>query len=318
MNDPARIEVLRGGAVGDFVLTLPALAALRARWPAAHLELVAHPRVAGLARMGGGVDGVTSIEAAAIARLFSDRPALSNDQAAHIRSFDVIVSYLYDPDGVVVRHLQMAGARRVIGVDPRPTNRHAVDHLLAPLAALGIEPAGGEAPRLLLDRESIRRGRLRLSAWGDRVAVLHPGSGSAAKNWPLERFLAVADTLRDRRGVVSVLSLGEADGAVAAQLAALGNPCPVLPPAPLHELAETLAAACGYVGNDSGITHLAAAAGAPVVALFGPSDPALWAPRGPRVRVIASTDRRAPGLRDIGVDTVCRALDTLLDEPPRQ
>jgi ADP-heptose:LPS heptosyltransferase len=78
----------------------------------------------------------------------------------------------------------------------------------------------------------------------------------------------------------------------------------------LYELACWLAGASLYVGNDSGITHLAAAAGAPVVALFGPTDPAVWAPRGPRVRVVA-TGRPGEPMERIPLDRVFEAATAL-------
>ena len=103
-------------------------------------------------------------------------------------------------------------------------------------------------------------------------AAIHPFSGSARKNWPLERFRELSNRLpypvRWSAGPQEQL-----DGAVRLES--------------LYDLACWLAAARVYIGNDSGITHLAAAVGIPVVAIFGPTDPAVWAPRGARVRVIA-------------------------------
>jgi ADP-heptose:LPS heptosyltransferase len=104
-------------------------------------------------------------------------------------------------------------------------------------------------------------------------AVIHPFSGSPRKNWPLEKFRALAGKLEP---VMPVRwCAGEED--------------PPLPDAvridDLYELACWLAKARLYIGNDSGITHLAAAVGTPVLALFGPTDPDVWAPRGQHVRV---------------------------------
>ena len=104
-------------------------------------------------------------------------------------------------------------------------------------------------------------------------AAIHPFSGSARKNWPLGKFRAVAEKLE--RAMPVKWCAGEED--------------PPLPGAvridDLYELACWLAKARLYIGNDSGITHLAAAVGTPVLALFGPTDPEIWAPRGPHVRV---------------------------------
>ncbi|NQT91944.1 MAG: hypothetical protein HQ559_04215, partial [Lentisphaerae bacterium] len=90
-----RILVLRGGAIGDFVLTLPALRLLRERWPDAHIELVGYPHVASLADAGGLVDRVRSLDSADIARLFSLRPDLPASQREYLSSFHIVLSYLY-------------------------------------------------------------------------------------------------------------------------------------------------------------------------------------------------------------------------------
>ena len=104
-------------------------------------------------------------------------------------------------------------------------------------------------------------------------AVIHPFSGSPSKNWPLERFQALAKELE--RVMPVTWCAGEEDPPLA-RAVRIGD---------LYELACWLAQARLYIGNDSGITHLAAAVGTPVLALFGPTDPEVWAPRGLHVRV---------------------------------
>lgn len=112
------------------------------------------------------------------------------------------------------------------------------------------------------------------------VIVIHPFSGSARKNWPLEKYREVATQLplpvewcagpeEPLEGAVRIDNLGE--------------------------LARWLAGARLYIGNDSGITHLAAAVGTPVIAVFISTDPAVWAPRGPHVQVMRG-DEHARGL----------------------
>ncbi|PYT35638.1 MAG: hypothetical protein DMG58_01565 [Acidobacteria bacterium] len=121
-------------------------------------------------------------------------------------------------------------------------------------------------------------------------AVIHPFSGSPKKCWLLGRYQELARLIEPHMPVVWC-----------------AGPEEPLPDAvritDLYELACWLATARVYIGNDSGITHLAAAVGTPVVALFGPTDPHIWAPRGPQVRVIAK-----PALEDITVDEVLAAV----------
>lgn len=278
---PARFLILRGGALGDFIVTLPVLNALRARWPDSYLELVGYPQYAELARAAGLADHVTSLHGACIARLYALDAQLPEDLAAWIRSFDFIVSFLHDPEGVVRDNLERAGARTVLYTSPTTAAGHVVDHLLKPLESLAIYAAGA-APRLILPPGGPEQ--------PTPYAVLHPGSGSPRKNAPLEVFLRLARAAEQERGWTVFFLTGEADEAVAGPLAGRVPPGQHLANRPLAEVARLLAGASGYAGNDSGITHLAAALGTPTLALFGPSDPGQWAPRGPHVRIVHAPD----------------------------
>jgi hypothetical protein len=165
----------------------------------------------------------------------------------------------------------------------RPEFRRTVSELGLPfifLDALPAEGAGIHAADFYL--EQVQRiapcpsdGIPRIECPVERqdYAVIHPFSGSARKNWPLEKFRAVAAQLE----LVMPVKW------------CAGDEDPPLPGAAriddLYELACWLAKARMYIGNDSGITHLAAAVGTPVLALFGPTDPEVWAPRGNNVRV---------------------------------
>lgn len=125
--------------------------------------------------------------------------------------------------------------------------------------------------------------------------VIHPFSGSVRKNWPLDRFAALAYRLPHP---VDWVCAPHEDLSGAAQFDNLA------------ELASWMRGALLYVGNDSGITHLAAAAGCPTLALFGPTEPAIWAPRGPNISVL-----RANPLSELNVEQVLEAANRLLDSP---
>jgi heptosyltransferase-2 len=292
-----RILVLRGGAIGDFIVTLPALQKLRARWPLAHIELVGYPHVAVLAHAAGLVDRVESLDKAGIARFFAARPAFTEAQRDYIRSFHFVVTYLHDLDGVVRANLAAAGAQQVLYGSPLITAGHAVEALLKPLEALALYAEGVEQPRLTLGPERLAWGRDWLAAHGlgaQKILAVHPGSGSPRKNWPLENFVAVVRQLPS--GVAPLLLLGEADAELVPPLAHKLPAVPRLTDCTLLEVAAVLANCAAYVGNDSGITHLAAALGLPVVALFGPSNVEHWAPRGPRVTILQAPDGKTAEL----------------------
>jgi len=158
-----------------------------------------------------------------------------------------------------------------------------VDHFLKPLEHFAIY-ARGAAPCLKLGDDERSRGAALLAARGAHTApyVLHPGSGSPRKNWPVLRFIELARLL-DARAQCPLFLVGEADHEVADVLRRKAPDIPLLADLDLLDVARVLSAATAYVGNDSGITHLAAALGRPTLALFGPSNPDLWSPRGARL-----------------------------------
>lgn len=308
---PVRILVLRGGAIGDFIVTLPALQKLRARWPQAHIELVGYPHVAVLAHAAGLVDRVESLDKAGIARFFATRPAFTEAQRDYIRSFHFVLTYLHDADGTVRENLVAAGARQVLYGSPLITAGHAVEVLLKPLEALALYAEGVEQPRLALSAERLAWGRDWLAAHGlgaAQIMVVHPGSGSPRKNWPLENFVAVVRQLP--RDITPLLVLGEADDELVAPLARELPMVPRLTGCTLLEVASILANCAAYLGNDSGITHLAAALGLPVVALFGPSNIEHWAPRGSGVRILQAPDGKTA---ELAVAAVAAAVAQALD-----
>ena len=275
-----RFLVLRGGAIGDFIATLPVLQALRAQWPAATIEIWGYPHIADLAVAAGLAQAVVSLDRAEMARFFVPEPSFTDAQVAAVRSFDLIFNYLHDPVGQVRSNLLLAGAKQVLSGSPIIKRGPAVPFLLEPLQALAIYETDG-TPALDFPAALRARGRARMQALGlrGRPMVVHPGSGSPTKNWPAERFVEILRRLRSA-GRETVAVLGEADAAEAVVLARELPEVPVLAGLTLTELAATLAECGAFLGNDSGIAHLAAAVGLPTTALFGPSDADVWAPRG--------------------------------------
>ena len=264
MSKQARFLVLRGGAIGDFILTLPALQALRDRWPDAYIELVGYPHIANLALATGLVDHVESLDRADAARLFTWRPTFTEEQAAHLRSFDVVISYLHDPDGVVKTNMKAAGVKQIIYGSPLVEQGHAIDHLMKPLETLAIY-GENPLPRLALKTD---RGREWLAAHGlsGDVIAIHPGSGSPKKNWPADKFVELAERLREA-GQTVLMIFGEADAEAAALIRKKMPGVAELSGCTLVELASVLSACRAFVGNDSGVTHIAAALGLRTIAM---------------------------------------------------
>jgi len=288
----ARLLVLRGGAVGDFVVTLPALHALRRRWPDAHIEVIGYPHVAQLAVWMGLANRIRSLDEARIARYFADNAQIRDEDQIFFSSFDIVINYLHDPEKILHDNLKRCGVPVLIQASPLIRDRHAVDHLMQPLESLAIYPdeksAAGGFPELL-------------ASPAEPWIALHPGSGGKKKCWPIDSFISLARRLQDTFGQPPVFITGDVERELIPDLEARLSPFPRWHQQPLTKLAAKLATASAFIGNDAGITHLAAAVGTPTLALFGPTDPALWGPRGKRVSILT-----APGgnMADLTVETV--------------
>src|SRR5947208_13533556 len=141
MKHHGKILVIRGGAIGDFILTLPVFAALRRQFPGTRLEILGYPHIAHLALAGGLADEVWSIEARALAGFFARRGQLDERLADYFAGFAVILSFLYDPDGIFRENVACCSKAQFIAGPHRPDqrlNRHATEVLLEPLVRLAI------------------------------------------------------------------------------------------------------------------------------------------------------------------------------------
>ena len=298
------ILVIRGGAIGDFILTLPVLAALRENLPQARVEILAYPRVAPLAVAAGLAADARSIDARPLAGFFAARGSLDEELQAYFASFAVIVSYLYDPDGIFQANVGRCTKAQFIVGPHRPDERatlHATDVFLKPLERLAIFGAD-PSPRLLLP-----------SAFCPLPSLaLHPGSGSESKNWLEANWSQLLRALLDETDLPLLLIGGEAEGD---RLRRLTRDLPperfaIAENLPLVELAQRLTGCRAFLGHDSGITHLAAAVGLPGLVLWGPSNDTVWRPRSARMKML----RGSPTLASLPVEKVLAGVKEMMAE----
>jgi len=297
-----RILVVRGGAIGDFVLTLPAIKLLRDAFPQAHIEILGYRHIIALAERRFYADAIRSIESGTLAAFFARDAALPVELTEYFGSFDLILSYLFDPDGIFHDNLKRCGIKVFIAGPPKVEgHEHAALQLARPLEQIGLHlkrPAARIYPTEA-DREFAR------NFIGNFIA-LHPGSGSKAKNWPIEKWKKLGDHLFSSGRTVLVIA-GEADEERLGVLETAWKDKPVrfaknLPLPHLAALFETSL----FIGHDSGISHIAAATGAKSILLFGPTDPAIWAPANENVTVLRAPNRN---LDSLTLDDVTAALE---------
>ncbi|MGI8990726.1 MAG: glycosyltransferase family 9 protein [Bryobacteraceae bacterium] len=257
--------IVRPGAIGDFIVSLPAMESPRADYTEVW---TGSPNVP-LARFA---DSARSIASTGLDRLGITG---ADDVIERLRGFDSIVSW-YGANRPEFRELVQSHGlpfRFHAALPPAGAGMHAVDFYLK---QVGREPGG--LPRL------------QCSAVDEGFAAIHPFAASPRKRWPLARFEQLARRLEQRMPVRWCRG-PEDDLPGAVQIP------------DLYELGCWIAGARVFIGNDSGIGHLAAAVGTPVIALFGPTDPAIWAPRGTHVHVVAKSN-----LADISISEVEDAI----------
>jgi heptosyltransferase-2 len=308
-----RILVIRGGAIGDFILTLPALHSLRGAYPKARIEILGYPHIAALADNRFYADAIRSIEYSALSRFFARGAELPENLAEYFASFDLIISYLFDPDAIFRTNLERAGASDIItGPAKLKENAHASYQLADPIRTELALPFKSTSARVYPsneDRDAVAPFLQDLSA---PVVAIHPGSGSEKKNWPIANWIELGRRLlnSDRFDGSLIVITGEADQAQTTKLRSTWNESRIrfATGLPLPRLAALLEAGV-FVGHDSGISHLAAAAGAKCVLLFGPTNPEVWGPTGDKVQIIRAVDR---SMESISVDHVERAVISLL------
>lgn len=279
--------VVHTGAIGDFILACPSIACLAQEAP---VEIAGLEERAELAVVSGLATRAHSLEATGFESIF----ATPTDRLrAFLENFDKAVVWMKDPGDVIRDALHSCGIREThvhAGLPRQGWVDHATSYYLE---CLGYPP---QAP-LRLAFEPARK---------SFDVVMHPGSGSRSKNWPLENFLALRDELSaEGRSVTWCVGPAEAE-AFSPDMLERFRSDGVIEEESLTSLAGILASSCAYVGNDSGITHLAAAAGCPTVAIFTESDPRVWAPLGDWVRVVR--ERKGPSVEQVGA-----ALDDLAE-----
>ncbi|MCZ6634334.1 MAG: glycosyltransferase family 9 protein [bacterium] len=279
-----QILIIRTGALGDVILTLPVIQSLRSAFPRAQIQMLGKTDTLTLAQEY--INRFDSIDHADWAPFFIANRTLPPNRVQNLSATDLVLSYLPDPDGIFTANLRRAGAQTVISYPPHPPEDgrlHTTDHLLRPLMDMDL-PVASRQPQITLEPAETEAPTVKGLA--DHFVAIHPGSGGVFKRWPSERFAQLADHLIQIGWPVVLLS-GPADGDLNREILDQMSCTPTcMPQLPLRHLAAVLQRATVYLGNDSGPSHLSAAVGTPTLALFGPTDPRIWAPRGKTVHII--------------------------------
>lgn len=282
--------VLFPGALGDFICFLPALQALVAD---AEVDLFARSEFVEIIPKGVTV---TSLERYEINRLFATDSGDDGRLRKIFATYQTIYSWTGSQNELFVDRLQSfsGGRAKIFPFRSTSAKDHQIDYYLR---CLNRPVADSTQPEISLRAEAIRWCDdfwARNSLHASPVLVIAPGSGAREKNWPENYFLSVIDWWRETTTGVAVLLLGPVE-AERGGVERLQESADVIASGLTLARAAALLRRCDlFLGNDSGISHLAAAVGARTIVLFGPSDPRQWAPRGEAVTIVSRAIECSP------------------------
>jgi heptosyltransferase-3 len=334
-----RAVILQPGALGDSILTLPLVKLMKETLDLGGVDIIGHTEYVGILPERTCVDGIRSIDSAQLHRLFVE-PAkfdlADRDPLIHVfADYSWIVSFLAEPDSDFEQNLiftaNCSHSAEVISLALKPPaagGRHIAEFYIEQFARqseLPLEQAGVKEKDILIkvteaDRDRsvdlLDQTRIDLSK---RLVVLHPGSGGPKKCWHLENFVTVAKELRGRDiEVLFLLGPAEVERLRPAEKMYLHSTAACAAHLSLAQVVALLSGADAFVGNDSGVTHLAAGMGLRTIALFGPTDPSVYKPLGPSVTVLRDTrpgfaERPSPGLQKAVLDRLALLMNERYD-----
>ena len=291
------VLLVRLGALGDIVHTIPAAAALRRAWPDARIDWLVDARHREMVDLVTVLDRVVCVEGPSVAGWIGAVRELRRV------TYDVAL----DLQGLMKSAVfaRASGARRVIGFSiwhlrektarpfysevnkelPPNGGSHMISKNLRLLRTLGIESASNEFP--LKEWPSLVMQDVRREIGEAPFVLLNPGAAWPNKRWPPDRFGAVAAFLRDVRGLRSLVLWGPGEAPLAhAVVEASAGAATLAPPTRSRDLLELARSAALMVSGDTGPLHIATAAGAPTVGIFGPTDPSRNGPFSPEDVVV--------------------------------
>jgi heptosyltransferase III len=271
--------VYHAGALGDFLTVLPAVKAWRYAHPDEKIVLLGKSALGFLAFNSGYIDDVWDVENSSNAWLFLTKAHIPQESRRLFRDIETAILFTAS-DSPIVDHLSRLGVSEIFIQNPFPLQRIPIGlfHLsLFPHYAKFLDHFG---PIIHSPWAYEQVARSLINGFHDFV-VIHPGSGSEIKNWPLNNFIRLSEKIVKNHYSRIVWICGEAESNLSFPAGAI-----IVKNAPLSVLVHVLRRSTAYFGNDSGISHLAASVGCRSIILFGPSDDSIWKPHGAHVHIV--------------------------------
>lgn len=285
--------MIRRGAIGDTVITLPTIGILREYYPDAYIEVIGNSEYWEIAHTRHYVDAISAGESKLIPELYSKECGLSEEAAHYFSSFDLILAYINDPERIVKENLKRVGTKQILIYPPFPKgdNLHAADYTARILREIGLDVNPPLFPKVHLRSENLDFASRFLSPFMKYkpLVAIHPRT-YGIKGWAREKFINIGKWVENTLDGKSIWLIGPAEEENLNLIKSNFLNSAFLHLNSLPKVAAVLNLSHLYLGCDTGISHLAAGAGAPVITLFGPTNPNVWGPRGKKVLIIKADE----------------------------
>jgi ADP-heptose:LPS heptosyltransferase len=312
-KEAQRAVILQPGALGDCILTLPLARVMKEALALGGVDIIGHTEYIGILPGRSCVNSVRSIDSTQLHRLFAEADTFDledHDPLINaLADYAWIATFMGEPNSNFEQNLiftaNCSHSAEIITLSlkpPRTKRRHIAEYyveqfagqsgLASNLADIGaqsvlinVTPADRDQGLELLDQMGVDVSK--------KLVVIHPGSGGQRKCWYLENFTSIAQRLREAEiETLFLLGPAEMERFGAADMARIQVSAKLASDLSLTDVVGLLGCADAFVGNDSGVTHLAAGMGLRTYAMFGPTDPALYRPIGPSLTVFRDSQNR--------------------------
>jgi heptosyltransferase III len=301
-----RALIIQPGAIGDCLLTLPLVNFMKESLRLGRVDMLSHTEYTGILPGRTSLDAVISIDALDMHKLYAEpdkfNPADGDPLIHAFAGYSWIITFLGDSGSHFEQNLIFTAnclhTTEVVTLSLKPqqnSSEHISDYYIRQFVQLGnlsqepvnLNPSCSITPAktdILKGKQLIKDSGLDV---GRNLIVLHPGSGSKNKCWHLDNFLAVAEKLHcGNCQVAFILGPAEMERFDKSQVKKLKNFAPCFTDLALGDVLNILSCAYGFIGNDSGVTHLAGMLGVRTLVIFGPTSPDVYKPIGPNVAII--------------------------------
>ncbi|MBI5605869.1 MAG: glycosyltransferase family 9 protein [Deltaproteobacteria bacterium] len=303
MNASKPILIIHQGALGDLIMSLPALYSMRLFHGSTPWNMAGNPETLALLHRRFYAQEVVSIHRKDWAGLFQEKSKVPDRFRDFLSSFQKAYLFSANKPEVLIQGLFSAGLAKTVWIPSFPDvqQNSSLQSLQKEILKFENIPWVESEKIIFPSPEDLQKGleylrQIPKPGEGLPLWAMHSGSGSPHKNWPLEGFLEVAQELRSLKKAQPFFLMGPVEQETSPETVKMieARGFPIIRSVTLPVLAGVLSQCAGYLGNDSGVSHLAAALGLPTVVLFGPTDPIFWGPKGKKVRILSPSIPCAP------------------------